>query len=311
MNEIRPGCPAGGPPPAPARCPEPAPPKRPSWIILRRVLRETVSGRVSLVAAGCAFYAMLALFPALTMLIFIYGLAFDVTTVAPQLELLREFLPQSAYDLIATRINHLVANRSGSLQVGLVISLSITMWSAMAGTRAMLSALNFAYGEPEQRGFLRFHLTALGITFGAMLGFAAGLSAIVALPATLSVLGFPDADRRWFRTIALLSLFAFVLVALVVLYRFGPSHRDGRWHRVTAGAIFAAVVWAAASHLFSLYVSGIARYDVTYGPLGAVIGLMMWLWVSVYVILVGAELNAAIEAQAHAQGETKGGAGMP
>lgn len=298
MTQIRSEPAAGEPgiiPGAAAPFLAPIAPRRSPWAIMRRVAREAMSGRVSLVAAGCAFYAMLALFPALTMLIFIYGLAFDVTTVAPQLELLREFLPQSAYDLIATRINHLVTNRTGSLQIGLVVSLSITMWSAMAGTRAMLSALNLAYGEPERRGFFRFHLTALGITFGAMLALAVGLSAIVALPAALSVFGFPDADRRWFRIISLLSLFVFVLLALLVLYRFGPSRAGGRWHKVLAGAIFAAVGWAAASHLFSLYVSEIARYDVTYGPLGAVIGLMMWLWVSVYVILVGAELNAAIE----------------
>lgn len=272
-------------------------PLRGWWAVIRRVAREAVSDRISLVAAGCAFYAMLALFPALTMLIFIYGLAFDVATVEPQLYLIRQFLPEPAYELISERIHQLVTNRTGSLQIGLAISLFITVWSSMSGTKAMLSALNLAYEETEKRSFLRFNLTAFGITLGAVLASVVGLSAVVALPAVLAVLGVPDADRRWFRTIALLALFVFVMVALAVLYRFGPSRRAARWHWVTVGSVFAAVGWAAASWLFSLYVSEIGGYDVTYGPLGAVVGLMMWFWVSVFVILIGAELNAELEMQ--------------
>lgn len=272
-------------------------PLRGWWAVIRRVAREAVSDRISLVAAGCAFYAMLALFPALTMLIFIYGLAFDVTTVEPQLELIRQFLPYSAYELIAERIHQLVTNRTGSLQIGLAVTLLITLWSSMSGTKAMLSALNLAYEETEKRSFLVFNLMAFGITTGAVLAIVVGLSAVVALPAVLALLGLPDADRRWFRTIALCALFVFVMVALAVLYRFGPSRRAARWHWVTAGSVFAAIGWAAASWLFSLYVSEIGGYDVTYGPLGAVVGLMMWFWVSVFVILIGAELNAELEMQ--------------
>jgi len=278
------------------------PPPRTSWrgwkAALRRVAREAASTRVPLVAAGCAFYAMLALFPALSMLIFIYGLAFDVATVEPQLDLIREFLPDSAYDLIAQRIRLLVSNRSGSLEIGLAISALITMWSSMSGTKAMLSALNLAYQEAETRGFLRFNLTALSITLGAVVATAIGLSVVVALPAALGLLGVPDSDRALFRVLSLGILFVFVMLALAVLYRFGPSRQSAQRYRTVPGSVFAAVIWGAASWGFSLYVSELGGYDATYGPLGAFIGLMMWFWVSVFVVLLGAELNAELEIQA-------------
>lgn len=271
----------------------PLPPRL--WPVIRHVANEAISQRVPLVAAGCAFYAMLALFPALSMLIFIYGLAFDVTTVEPQLELVRRFLPESAYQLISERIRLLVSNRSGSLGVGLAVTLSITMWSSMAGTKALISALNLAYAEAERRGFLSFNLTALAITLGGVVATAIGIAVLIALPATLSLLGVPSSDRATFRMMSLGTLFVCVIVALAVLYRFGPSREDSRAHRVFPGAMFAALIWGVASWGFSLYVSEIGGYDATYGPLGAFIGLMMWFWVSVFVILLGAELNAALE----------------
>ena len=163
----------------------------PSWrAILRATLREMVTDQASLVAAGCAFYATLALFPAITMLIFVYGLAFDPVTVEPQLKLIEKLLPPEAFSLIAGRVHVLVSQPRGNLGTGLAISIAIAFWSASAGTRAMLSALNLAFNVTEDhRGILGFYAVGFLMTFCAILATATGIALLVFLPALLAFLG--------------------------------------------------------------------------------------------------------------------------
>jgi membrane protein len=277
------------PPPAPDSLP-PAP-LPPVW---RAVLREMATDRASLVAAGCAFYATLALFPAITMLVFVYGLAFDPVTVEPQLAVLRQLLPPDAFSLIATRVHVLVSQPRATLGLGLAISIAIAFWSASAGTRAMLSALNLAFRLEERRGYLGFYAVGLLMTFGAILGAVLGIALLVFLPVVIVFVGLDAYSATLVHTASFFLLLGFVLVALVLLYRFGPSRRArGRW--VTAGALLATVLWLAASGALSLYVDRVAAYDATYGPLGAVVAVMMWFWVTAYVVLLGAELDAQLE----------------
>jgi membrane protein len=265
--------------------------------VIVRTAREIVTDRMSLSAAGCAFYATLALFPAISMLVAIYGLAFDRATVGPQLAVLRDLLPPAAYQLIADRVHVLVSKPAGTLTLSLTVSILIALWSAATGTKSILGALNVAYDERETRGFLRFQLTALGMTLGAIVAAVVGLAALVVMPALAGFFGITVYSSLVARTASLAALVLFVLLSLSLLYRFGPARRSASWYWVTPGSVVATVLWLAASVLFSFYVRHLASYDATYGPLGAVVGVMMWFYVSAFAVLVGAELNAELELQ--------------
>ncbi len=262
--------------------------------VFRATLGEMATDRVSLVAAGCAFYATLALFPAITMLIFVYGLVFDPVTVEPQLKLIEQLLPPEAFALIAGRVHLLVTQPRGNLGVGLAISIAIAFWSASAGTRAMLSALNMAYDITEdRRGIVGFYATGLLMTFCAIIGTSLGIALLVFLPVAFAFLGVAAHTAELVRWLSLGVLVALVLLAFVLFYRFGPA-RPARGPWITAGALLATLAWLTASVALSLYVERVASYDATYGPLGAVVAIMMWFYVTAYVVLLGAELDSQI-----------------
>jgi membrane protein len=263
--------------------------------VMSRTAREIVTDKISLSAAGCAFYATLALFPAISMLVAIYGLMFGPTTVGPQIAALRDLLPPAAFQLIADRVRMLVSKPAGTLTFSLVISIMIALWSSATGTKSILGALNLAYGERERRGFLAFQLTALGMTLGGILAAILGLSAMLLLPEILHLMGVRAHIALIVRQASDGVLMLFVLLGVSLLYRFGPSRRAPSWHWVTAGSVVATALWVIASELLSYYVRHLARYDATYGPMGAVVGVMMWFYVSAFAVLVGAELNAALE----------------
>ena len=265
--------------------------------VLARTWREIISDRVSLVAAGCAFYGTLALFPAISMLVSLYGLVFDPATVEPQLATLQDLLPPSAFQLISERVHMLVSKPQGTLTIGLLVSTGVALWSSATGTKSIISALNLAYEERERRSFLQFQFVAFVMTFIALTGAVLGLGFMVALPPALSALGFRDDVAALVRVAGLLLLVAFVMGSLSLLYRFGPCREAARWRWITPGSLLATVLWVLASALFSFYVGHLASYDATYGPLGAVAGVMMWFFVTVYVVLLGAELNAELELQ--------------
>ncbi len=265
--------------------------------VIVRTAREVITDRISLSAAGCAFYATLALFPAISMLVSIYGLAFDPATVGPQMAVLRDLLPPSAFQLIADRVQMLVSKPAGTLTFSLAISIMVALWSAATGTKSILGALNLAYEERETRSFVRFQLTALGMTLGAILAAVIGLAALVLLPALVGFFGVSAYAALIARVSSLAALVLFVLLALSLLYRFGPSRHRAAWRWVTPGSAVATLLWLLASALFSFYVQHLASYDATYGPLGAVVGVMMWFYVSALAVLVGAELNAELELQ--------------
>jgi membrane protein len=265
--------------------------------VIVRTFHEISSDRISLVAAGCAFYATLALFPSISMLVSLYGLVFDPTTVEPQLATLQGVLPPEAYTLIANWVHTLVSRGSGTLGASLLISTLIALWSSSTGTKAMLSALNLAYEEKERRSFIRFQLIGLFMTFCAILGAILGIAILVFLPVAVKFVGLSGYAKQLLRAGSLLLLLLFVLLSLSLLYRFGPSRAGARWKWVTPGSVVATVLWLVVSVLFSFYVGHIASYDATYGPLGAVVGVMMWFWVTAYVVLLGAELNAELELQ--------------
>jgi membrane protein len=272
--------------------------------VLRRTFAEMISDRIGLAAAGCAFYATLALFPAISMLVSVYGLVFDPQTVEPQMRVLKHLLPGPAYTLIDDRIHVLVSKDHGTLTISLIISVLVTMWSSSAGTKSMLAALNMAYDEKETRSFLRFQATALSMTLCGILGAALTLALLVFLPALLDFVpahfGMTLIEAQTQTLIRLgtpVLMVLFIAAAFSLLYRFGPARQEARWYWVAPGAVISTVLWLIASSGFSYYVGHVASYDATYGPLGAVIGIMMWFFVTAYVVLLGAELNAELELQ--------------
>jgi membrane protein len=268
-----------------------------------RALRTMRGARASLAASGCAFWATLALFPALSMLVLIYGLLLDPRTVLPQLDLLRGVVPEAARALIVQSVQQLLHEKHTILGRGLVISTLVTLWGAATGARALITALNLAYREHERRSYLRFQLVALLLTLGGLAAVALAIAVIVLLPAGLSVaaefgLGASMASRLLIaRVVGHVVLALAVPMLLAALYRYAPSRRHARWAWVLPGALVAGVIWFLASLTFSAYLGTIARQGVTYGPIGAVAGVMLWLWVTTYAVLLGAELNAALELQ--------------
>ena len=265
--------------------------------VIRRTYLEIISDRISLVAAGCAFYATLALFPAINMMISLYGLIFDPASVEPQLEVVRELMPPAAFAIIAERVHTLVSHGKATLGASLLVSTAIALWSSATGTKSMLSALNMAYEEIERRSFLQFQAIGLIMTLCGIMGAILALALLVFLPIAIEYVGLSTHAKALLRFVSLGLLILLVNMSLSLLYHFGPSRRAAKWRWVTPGSFVATLLWLAASVAFSLYVERIASYDATYGSVGAVVAVMMWFWVSAYAFLLGAELNAELELQ--------------
>ena len=274
-----------------------------SWhscrIVIVGALKESGSDRVSLAAAGCAYYATLALFPAISMLISVYGLAFNVQSVEGQLQVLRELLPGPAFALIDERVHMLVSQPSSALSIGLIISFVISFWSAATGTKSVLSALNIAYDTIEQRGILMFQLIALAMTLCAVAAISMAIAVLVFLPAMVSFVGLSIYGAGLINAVSTVVLIVMVGGSIALLYRFGPSRRPPTNQRIFPGAIVATALWLIASVALSFYVSHIASFGATYGPLGAVVAVMLWFYFSAYAVLLGAEVNAQIEQYGH------------
>jgi membrane protein len=281
------------------------------WQIAQRVTSKTASDNLSVVSAGCAFYALFAIFPALTASISLYGLTADAAMVDRQFGMLASVLPPQAYDIVISQIRRIADTSGQTLGWSLALSLCIALWSANLGTQAMFSALNIAYGEPERRSLLQFYLSAIGYTIIGILGGVVMLSAIVYVPILFADAGHPQAYEEIIRIARWPILALLTLFFLALIYRYGPSRVSPQWRWVSVGSAFATLVWLLASVGFSYYVSNFANYDQMYGSLGAVIILLFWLYISFYIVLLGAEINAALElqkAQDTTQGKPKRGA---
>jgi len=267
-----------------------------SWHALAgRTLRASTTDRVSLAAAGCAFYATLALFPAISMLISVGGMVLDPVTAEQQLAVLSGLLPPPAFSLIEDRVHQLATQGSGSLSLHLLVSFLLTFWSSATGSKSVLSAVNVAYDVTEQRPFLRFQAIGLAMTLVAILCAILAIGVLVLLPPAIDFLGLERHGGGLIHSAGLAMLIGFFFVSIVLLYRFGPSRPPPPRRRITPGAALATVLWLIASELLSLYVSRIGTFGATYGSLGAAVGVMLWFYISAYAVLLGAELNARLE----------------
>lgn len=266
-------------------------PKVSWWRILKRAWADAKADQVPLLAAGVAFFGFLSLFPAVLAGILAYGLIADPQTIKSQADDLAATMPASARDLLLQQVDTLTSAPQRGLGIGLAIALAAALWSASGGVGYMVTAITMAYGEDETRGFVRLKGLALMLTFGAI--------AFVLLAASLLAAGaLIDADtpvRILLRVAQLLLALLMVTVALAILYHLAPNRRAPRFRWVSIGAGVATVIWLIASFGFSVYVETFGNYAKTYGSLASVVVLMLWLWLSVYAVLFGAEVNAESE----------------
>ncbi len=267
------------------------------WAVIKRVARQFLEHRLMAEAAGVIFFVLLAIFPALAALVSLYGLFADPRTISDQLSSLAGVVPGGGMDIIKDQVSRVSANSNGKLGLGLVVGLLISFWSANQGMKALFDVLNIVYGEREKRSYIRLTLVTLGFTLASIGFILLAMGAVVVLPIALQFLGLAgqlDALvtlARWPLMLVVVSLF------LSAIYRYGPSRERARWRWVSWGGGFAAIIWVLVSLAFSFYVSNFGSYNKTYGSLGAAIGFMTWIWISVIVVLLGAELNAELEHQ--------------
>ena len=267
------------------------------WLdIAWRVFNNLQNDRVLLVAAGVTFYGLLVLFPATAALVSLYGLFADASTINQHLQLVSGFLPEGASTVIADQIKRIAANGQGKLGLAFIGTLAFCLWGANSGTKSIFEALNVIYKEREKRGFLRLTLQSMTFTLCGIVLVLLAIAGIVAVPVMLTLFGVPGGSA-----LSLLSLwpllYAVILLALSCLYSYGPSRARPRWHWVSRGSAAAGAIWLIGSLLLSWYVARFGTYNATYGSLGAVIGFMVWMWLSTIVVLLGAEINAEMEHQ--------------
>jgi membrane protein len=198
--------------------------------------------------------------------------------------------------LLREQIGRLTAE-GGKLSLGFIFGLAVGLWSANAGMKAIIDALNVVYKEKEKRGFVRLNLTSLAFALAAIGALLVAIGAVMALPIAVNYLGLQNATELLFRLARWPLLLALVIVGLSVLYRLGPSRGQPRRQWISVGSVSAAVAWLISSALLSWYIASFAHYNAMYGSLGVAIGMMMWMWISSIVILFGAQLNSEIEHQ--------------
>jgi membrane protein len=265
--------------------------------IALRVKGDISKDNIDIVAAGVALYALLALFPALIALISLYGWFADPTQVEQQITSFTGVLPQNVQALLTTQMQDIAGGTESTLGFGAMAGFLFTLWSASKGMKALFTALNIVYDEEEKRGFITFNALAIVLTLGALVFGIVALVLIAVLPALLGHLGLQAIARVAVSLVRWPLLAVAVMVVLAVLYRYGPSRDHPQWTWVSWGAVVATVLWLITSILFSVYVANFGSYNETYGSLGVVVVFLMWLYLSAYIVLIGAELNAEMEHQ--------------
>lgn len=265
------------------------------WGILKKTYAEVNKDRVLAVAGGVTFYGLLSLFPAVTVLVSLYGLIADPADISHHLQMLGTLLPQGALTIIGDQVTRIAQSDQSKLSIAAIVGVLVALWSANSAMKAMMDALNIAYDTEEKRGFVKLNLVSLGFTLGSIVTIIVMLAGIAAVPAVLQLmdLGVLGDVLLWAGRWPL--IFVLMLLAIAVLYRYGPSRPDVAWRWVTPGSLFATVGLVIFSMLFSWYAANFANYNETYGSLGAVIGFLTWMWLSSTIVLVGGELNSTIE----------------
>jgi membrane protein len=262
-----------------------------------RVKDEWGDDHVGMAAAAVAFYAFLALIPAMAALVSILGLIARNGDPQEVIDDLFGALPEQARDLMTDQLEAISASSSSSLSFGLAVGLVLSIWTASGAIGQLVNTINIAYDEEETRSWIRRKLIALGLTFGAIAFVAVAVFSVVALPSIIERTGLGIGTRRLLNVLIWPGLAIGFMVALAVVYRIGPDRRPARWRWVSVGSVFALVAWIAVTLGFRFYVSQFGSYNETYGSLAGVIVSLFWLWLTAVIVLLGAEINAELEHQ--------------
>lgn len=264
--------------------------------ILWRTKEEMTEDNLSIVAAGVAFYIFLGLIPALAAGISIYGLVADPSTIQQQVDSMAGVLPADVIEILDEQMTRIAEERTGATW-GAILGIGFALWSGARATKSLMMALNITYEEEETRGFVRLNLVALGLTLAGVVAALVAVGLIVAIPIVLKYVGLGEAAKMIVSVIRWPLLAVFAIAGLSALYRYAPDREEAKWRWVSWGAVLATIIWIAVSAGFSYYVSNWGSYNKTYGSLGAVVVILLWLMISAYVVLLGAELNAEMEHQ--------------
>jgi membrane protein len=295
---------SGGRPGEEAELPTQIPP-RGWWQVTRRAFKESSADNVGILAGGIAYFGFISIFPALIAGISLYGLVADPATVAQQAEGVLAALPQEAQPLIRDQITSVASTSGGALSFSLITSIVLALWTASGGTGNLMSSVNVAYDEEETRGFVKRRGTALVLTLGAIVFVLLTLALVAVVPPVLAALNLGTFINVIVQIIRWALLIVLVVVALAVVYRLAPDRDAPQFKWTSVGALVAAFLWVIGSLGFSLYVNNFGSYNKTYGTLAGVVVLLLWLYLTSYIVLLGAEINAESEKQTK-QDTTKG-----
>lgn len=262
-----------------------------------RLKDEIGEDRVGLIAAGVAFYGLLALFPAITALIAISGLLVEPNMVVDQVRALSGVVPEEVISIITTQATAVAGSREGGLGLAALLGIVIALYSASKGMASLMEGINVAYDEQEKRGFIKLKLVTFALTVFLMIGLLIALLSMLGLPAILAFVDLGTVVEALITLAFWIGLLALTILGLSVLYRYAPSRDEPEWKWASVGAVVGCVVWLVASAGFAFYVSNFGSYNESFGSLAGVIVLLMWFWISAFIILMGAELNAELEAQ--------------
>jgi membrane protein len=265
--------------------------------IVKRAFRESKDDGVPLLAGGVAYAAFLALFPSIIAVVSIYGLVADPAQVESQVERFADALPEDAQSLLIDQMRTIAGGSEQALGIGLVVSIALALWSASGGVNGLMQAVNLAYDETDTRGFVKKRGLALLLTLGALVFLVVAVGLIAVLPAVVDAVGLGTVGSVLVEVVRWVGLVLAVMAALAVIYRVAPDRDAPKMRWVSLGAGVATVLWVVASVGLSLYVDNFGKYGNTYGSLAGVVVLLLWLYVSAYIVLFGAEINAEAEQQ--------------
>lgn len=268
----------------------------------QQVMDRVGRNNLGLLAAGVAFFGFLAVFPALGAVLTIWGFFADPEAVFRQMQLLQTLMPPDAYSIISDQLEDIASADKAGAGLGAMLALVFAFWASSKGARALIAALNVAYEVEETRGIVKHYIMSLGFTVGGVIFALLSVTAIAAIPPVLEALRIGTLSEILIHLARWAGVILLFMTAVAALYQWAPAHqRERRFKWFTPGALFAALVWIAASGLFSIYAADFANYNKTFGSLGAVAALLMWMWVSSYVICLGAQLNAVMRARRRAR----------
>ncbi|MGR3436096.1 MAG: YihY/virulence factor BrkB family protein [Shimia sp.] len=277
--------------------------------VAMRVKDELEDDHIGLIAAGVAFYGLLALFPAISALLAIGGLVVEPSQIVAQMSALDGVIPAEVQTIVERQATAVAGSQEAGLGLAALVGILLALYSASKGMQSLMEGMNVAYDEDEDRGFFVKTAVKLGLTLLLIFGLLVSLGAIIAVPAALGVLQLGPVVE-WLGTAAVwLVLLGLTVFGLAMLYRYGPSREDAEFKWVTPGAVIATVMWVTGSAAFAFYVGNFASYNESFGTLAGVVVLLMWFWISAYIVLLGAEVNSEIEAQT--RHDTTTGAARP